>query len=138
MAILVDTCVWIDVESGGLGAVDIAAMTRNQAAYTSPVVLAELRYGLDTAGSDAARLRRRAVLARIERKPVLPIDKTTAQIYAMLAAHVHARGANPRRRVQDLWIASQAIQHALTLLTRNRKNFDGLPGLDLLGYELPA
>lgn len=137
MAILVDTCVWIDVETGDLGAIDIAALTRDQQSFTSPVVLAELRYGLAAAHSDASRLRRQAMLARIERKPVLPIDKTTAPIYAMLAAHVQTQGSNPRRRVQDLWIASQAIQHGLALLTRNGKDFEGLPGLNLLRYQLP-
>jgi len=33
--------------------------------------------------------------------------------------------------VQDLWIASQAIQHNLTLLTYNEKDFIDIPGLSL-------
>jgi predicted nucleic acid-binding protein len=36
-----------------------------------------------------------------------------------------------RHRVQDLWLASQAIQHALTLLTCNGKDFINIPGLAL-------
>jgi len=33
--------------------------------------------------------------------------------------------------VQDLWLASQAIQHGYHLLTRNRRDFADVPGLDL-------
>lgn len=137
MGILVDTCVWIDVEGAALNAADLTSLTRDQVLSTSPIVLAELRYGLVAAASDAARLRRQAVIARIERKPVLPIDKTTAQVYGLLAAQLHARGASPRRRLHDLWLASQAIQHGLALLTRNERDFRDLPGLKLVPYSLP-
>lgn len=39
-------------------------------------------------------------------------------------------------RVQDLWLASQAIQHGFGLLIRNRRDFEDIPGLDLVLYEL--
>jgi predicted nucleic acid-binding protein len=42
----------------------------------------------------------------------------------------------PRHRVQDLWLASQAIQHSYRLLTRNEADFSDIPGLDLVTYKL--
>jgi predicted nucleic acid-binding protein len=77
-------------------------------------------------------------LIRIERKPLLPINAGTAHIFGSLAALLLARGSQPRRRVQDLWIASQAIQNGFALLTRNHADFAGLPGLDLIPYSLPS
>ena len=46
-----------------------------------------------------------------------------------------ALGLQHRHRVQDLWIASQAIQHNLTLLTYNEKDFIDIPGLSLKVIE---
>ena len=37
----------------------------------------------------------------------------------------------PAHRVQDIWIAAQAIQHGLRLMSYNRKDFDDVPGLDV-------
>jgi predicted nucleic acid-binding protein len=31
-----------------------------------------------------------------------------------------------------IWLASQAIQHGYGLLTRNKKDFEDIPGLDLI------
>ena len=35
-------------------------------------------------------------------------------------------------RGQDLWIVALAIQHGMKALTRNRRDFEGIPALDLL------
>jgi predicted nucleic acid-binding protein len=55
-----------------------------------------------------------------------------------LGAHL----AQPKRghhfRVQDLWIASQAIQHNMKLLTYNEKDFKDIPGLDLVVIQSNA
>jgi tRNA(fMet)-specific endonuclease VapC len=34
----------------------------------------------------------------------------------------------------DAWIAATALQHRLTLLTRNRNHFERIPGLPIAGY----
>jgi hypothetical protein len=38
-------------------------------------------------------------------------------------------GRSPRTRINDLWIAAQAIENDYALLTTNIKDFAGLPGL---------
>ena len=131
MGFLIDTCIWVDVERGVLAPADVARFTGIDAVYISPVTIAELKFGADNASDPNIRQRRQAALFRLKRKPVLRIDETTGEIFGSLAAQMKALGLQHRHRVQDLWIASQAIQHNLTLLTYNEKDFIDIPGLSL-------
>jgi len=136
MAFLVDTCVWIDVERGALAPVDVAQLTASEPVFISPVTLAELRFGAEIAPDSGVRLKRLAALGRLARKPLLPIDGATGVIFGSLAAQIKAAGRQPRYRVQDLWLASQALQHNCRLLTRNPRDFEDIPGLELVLYRL--
>jgi len=97
-----------------------------------------LRFGVDACLDPGLRQRRAAALRRLQRKPVLSIDAATGEVFGMLAAQLRAAGKGHRYRVQDLWLASQAIQHGLRLMTRNLRDFEDLPGLDLLPIRFPA
>jgi len=135
---LVDTCVWIDVERGALAPADVAALTASEPVFISPVTLAELRFGAEVSRDPGVRQRRLVALRRLARKPLLPVDGTTGDIFGSLAAQIRAAGRQHRYRVQDLWLASQALQHACRLLTRNSHDFEDIPGLDLVLYRLRA
>lgn len=132
MGVLIDTCIWVDVERGALAPGDVAALTGSEPVYLSPVTVAELRFGVEACADPGLKQRRAAALRRLQRKPVLPIDAVTGEVFGTLAAELRAAGKGHRYRVQDLWLASQAIQHGLRLLTRNVRDFEELPGLDLL------
>jgi predicted nucleic acid-binding protein len=131
MGYLVDTCIWVDVERGILAPSDVATFTCLEAIYISPVTIAELKFGVDNTSDANVRQRRHAALLRLKRKPILRIDETTGEIFGALAAQMKAMGLQHRHRVQDLWLASQAIQHGFTLLTFNEKDFIDIPGLSL-------
>ena len=131
MGFLIDTCIWIDVEQGCLLPADIVAITGMQPVYLSPITIAELKFGAEVAADQGIRQQRLASLARIRVKPVLRIDETTGEIFGSLAAQLKASGRTHRPRIQDLWLASQAVQHGLTLLTRNIRDFTDIPGLQL-------
>jgi predicted nucleic acid-binding protein len=131
VGILIDTCIWIDVEQGNLAPTDIVAVTGSEPVYLSPVTIAELKFGAECAASPAIRQQRLAALARIRTKPVLRIDETTGEIFGSLAAHLKMSGKTHRPRIQDLWLASQTIQHGFTLLTRNVRDFEDIPGLQI-------
>ncbi|MGB9485257.1 MAG: type II toxin-antitoxin system VapC family toxin [Terriglobia bacterium] len=131
-----DTCVWVDVERGVLAPADVEALTQGEPIFMSPVTLAELRFGAEIASDPGTRQKRLAALRRLERKPLLPIDGTTGGIFGSLAAQIKAAGRQHRYRVQDLWLASQALQHACRLLTRNKHDFEDIPGLSLVLYQL--
>jgi predicted nucleic acid-binding protein len=133
---LIDTCAWIDVEQGALAPADVATLTRDEPVFLSPVTIAELRFGAEVAKDPGMRQKRLAALRRLQRKPLLPLDGATGDIFGSLAAAIKAAGRQHRYRVQDLWIASQAVQHGFGLLTRNRRDFEDIPGLDLTLYVL--
>lgn len=134
MGYLIDTCIWVDVERGTLAPAEVAAVTGAEPVYISPVTVAELKFGAEIARQPDIRQKRLAALNRLRRKPVLRIDEATGEIFGTLAAQVRARAARRQHkyRVQDLWLASQAIQHGFRFLTHNRKDFEDLPGLSLV------
>jgi predicted nucleic acid-binding protein len=132
MGVLIDTCIWIDVEQGSLAPEDIVAVTGSEPVFLSPVTIAELKFGAECAATPAMRQQRLASLARIRTKPVLRIDETTGEIFGSLAAQLKLSGKTHRPRVQDIWLASQAIQQGFTLLTRNLRDFKDIPGLQIL------
>lgn len=131
MGFVIDTCVWIDVEQGRLAPADVAAITGDAPVYISPVTIAELTLGAELASEAGVRVKRLAALRRLKRKPLLAIDGDTGEEFGRIAAAIKSAGRGHRYRVQDLWMASQAIQHGYRLLTRNRKGFEDIPGLML-------
>ncbi len=135
MGFLIDTCIWIDVERGVLGPGDVASVTGDESVFLSPITIAELKYGAENCSSDDLRQKRLASLARLRRKPLLIIDETTGEIFGNLAAQIRRSGRQHNYRIQDCWLASQAIQHSFRFLTHNRKDFADIPGLQLVVWE---
>ncbi|MCB1070152.1 MAG: PIN domain-containing protein [Verrucomicrobia bacterium] len=132
MGVILDTSIWVDVERGRLAPRDVANLTGDEPVYLVPPILAELEYGVQRAATPGQRAKRSSALARIRKKPCLVIDQDTGSLFGQLAAAVDASGKPSRHRTQDLWIAAAAIQHHLKVLTRNRTDFEDIPGLDLL------
>lgn len=129
---LVDTGIWVEVERGRLSAADLATIVGAAPVYVSPVSIAELAQAAEIPAEEHIRVRRRATVQRLIGKVVLPIDGLTAAVFGRLAASLVQRGrGSPTHRVQDLWLAAQAMQHGLRLITYNRKDFDDVPGLDV-------
>ena len=131
MGYLIDTCIWVDIERGTLAPADVANFTGKDAIYISPVTIAELKFGAENTSDMNIRQKRQVALLRLKRKPILRIDETTGEIFGSIAAQMKASGLQHRHRVQDLWIASQAVQHGLILITFNEKDFIDIPGLSL-------
>ena len=66
---------------------------------------------------------------------ILGIDDGTGEMFGSLAAQLRQSGRGHEFRIQDLWLASQAVQHGLILLTHNEKDFLDIPGLRLRVLE---
>jgi predicted nucleic acid-binding protein len=132
VGILIDTCIWIDVEQGNLTPAEIVAVTGSEPVFLSPVTIAEMKFGAECAATPTIRQQRLAALAKIRTKPVLRIDETTGEIFGSIAAHLKMSGKAHRPRIQDIWLASQAIQQGFALLTRNLRDFEDIPGLQVL------
>ena len=132
MGVIVDTCVWIDIERGSLKPVDVAERINNDAVFMTPTILAELQYGVDRAESPVKRSLRMSAMTRLMRKPCLIIDADTGVIFGRLAAELDRLGKPARHRLHDLWIATSALQHGFKLLTRNKSDFADIPGVRLV------
>jgi predicted nucleic acid-binding protein len=132
MGFLIDTCIWVDVERGKISPQDVSYYTGKEPVFISPVSIAELTYGAEITKDESIRQKRTAVLNRLKKKPVLIIDETTGDIFGRLSAALIRHGRGAQFRVQDIWLASQAIQHGYKFLTRNKKDFVDIQGLDLV------
>jgi predicted nucleic acid-binding protein len=135
MGFLIDTCIWIDVERGTISPADVARFTKEEPVFISPVILAELSFGVEMAKDERIRQKRLAALSRLRKKPFIIIDENTGDIFGHLAASIHKKGTDHKYRIQDLWLASQTIQNNLKLLTRNEKDFLDIPGVDLVVFS---
>ena len=132
MGFLIDTNLWIAIERGRLSAADIHAITRQAPVYLSPVNLAEIRFGIELMTDARQKQHATATLRRMRRKPLLRITGETAEVFGVLAAKLKRAGRSAEFRIQDLWLAAQAVQRDFTVLTVNAKDFQDVPGLKLL------
>lgn len=65
----------------------------------------------------------------IESFALLPVDQAIAERCAQIRAHLALRRRRVRPRSLDLLIAATAIEHDLTLVTRNVDDYQDVPGL---------
>ena len=86
------------------------------------VVLGEIEFGILLLPSGRRRKKLEEWFARVaEILPVLEMDRETARVWATLLARLRRRGrAMP---VKDSLIAASALQHGLTVATRNTGDF---------------
>src|SRR2546429_419098 len=101
MGFLIDTNLWIAIERGRLTAAGIHAITRQEPIYLSPVNLAEICCGTALLPDRKQRGRAPAALRRMRRKPLLPINAETAEVFGALAAHLTKAARPADFRVQD-------------------------------------
>lgn len=64
---------------------------------------------------------------------IIPYDVEICRTYGTLKASLKTdTGADRTIGPNDLWIAACAVRHSLTLVTNNRKDFSGIPGLRII------
>lgn len=137
MGFLIDTNLWIAIERGKLSAADIHAITKQAPVYLSPVNVAEIRYGIDLMKDAKQKQHAMSTLRRMRRKPLLRITGEIGEVFGMVAAKLAQAGRSADCRIQDLWLASQAIQRDFTVLTANVKDFKDVPGLKFVVVKVP-
>jgi len=133
---LIDTNIWIAIERGYLAAADIHAITKQDSVYLSPVNIAEMQFGLDMLKAGAMKQRAATTLRRLLRKPQLRITVETGEVFGILAAKLKKTGRDADFRINDLWLAAQAIQRDFSLLTSNSKDFADIPELKLVALRI--
>jgi predicted nucleic acid-binding protein len=135
MGFLIDTCIWIDVERGKISPMDVEIYTKNDPVFISPITIAELTFGMEISKNESIRRKRLAALNKLKKKPLLIIDEITGDIFGRIAFSIFQKGTQAKHRIQDIWLASQAIQHDFSFLTRNVKDFKDIEGLKLVEFK---
>ena len=116
---------------------DIHAITKQHPVFLSPINVAEICTGIELVQDAKQKQQALAMLRRIRRKPLLRITRETAEVFGLLSAKLLRAGRGADFRVQDLWLAAQAVQRKFTLLTANAKDFLDIPGLKLVVVKVP-
>jgi len=132
MGMIFDICIWVGLASGRLERQVVVDAAGLEPVFTSVVSLGELAFGVHVCPDPTERALRAAFLRQVESRPSLGLTQNTAASFGVLAAAVKRSGRSPRPRYNDLWIAAQAIEQGYTLLTLNRDDFAGLPGLRVM------
>lgn len=96
------------------------------------VTVGELHFGAAKGGWGERRLL--ALEEAITRYVIAPYDPDLARLWGRLKAQAQAAGhpLGQPTQTNDLWIAATAIYYDAPLLTLNRRDFDGFPGLVVL------
>ncbi len=137
MGFLIDTDIWVAVERGTLTPADIYGVTGTEPVFLSPVNVAELQMGIELVEDEPTRRKALAAMRRLRRKPLLRMDRGTGEVFGRLAAQLRKQGRGEDFRVMDIWLAAQAIQRRLGLLTFNEADYRDIPGLRLLVLARP-
>ncbi len=124
-----DTSIWVGLASGQLSSQAILQAAGDESVYISAISLGELSFGVESCADPATRMQRMRCLRSLQQRPILDVSSLTASAFGILAAFMKQTGRSPRTRVNDLWIAAQAVENDFALLTANLKNFEGLPGI---------
>jgi len=101
--------------------------------YVSCITIGELYKGIelqpDTTKRKKLEQRTSEIMAAFEHR-ILVVDQNTAKLWAQLIARAAKKGRSAP--VIDALIAAQCIQHQLTLVTRNTKDFEQFAELKVL------
>ncbi len=129
MGMIFDTSIWVGLAGGQISSEAVVAAAGDAPVYISVISLGELSFGVESCADPAARMQRTLTLRTLQQRPVLDVTSLTASAFGILAAYMKQTGRSPRTRVNDLWIAAQALENDYALLTANLKDFENLPGL---------
>jgi len=110
------------------GVVDELRQCRSDTVFASAITRYELRYGA-ALRNDAAQF---WICVEAEILPVvtwLPVSQSVAERGALIAAELRCKG-RPCGDFDPL-LAATAIEYGLTLVTRNTRHFEAVPGIAL-------
>ena len=130
MGALIDSSVLIDTERGLFDMDRLPGEVADMDIAISAVTASELLHGVHRASKGRIRSRREAFVERLlEAWPVLPFDLIAARIHAELWTELAAKGVSIG--AYDLMIGATAIANGLQLITRDKRSFPKIPGLQV-------
>ena len=134
MGLILDTSVLIVAERGALWLEALLNDRATLAVGVAAVTASELLHGVHRAADAAVRARRAAfVEGLLDIIPVLPFGLREARRHAELWAEL-LRAGTPIRPY-DMLIGATALARGDALATLNRRDFQRVPGLELVELE---
>lgn len=129
---IADTCLLVDALRGERAAADFLRRVQAEGTFMAipSVVLFELWEGVERADRSLEQQRKVEELA--DSYPVLAFEARHAQRAGRLSGELVRRGE--MMDVADSQIAGMALVEGLPLVTRNRKDFERVPGLKVVPY----
>lgn len=125
---LLDTDWIVDVLNGQAAAVDTLLQLAPQGLALSLISYGELYEGAYFSRDPQAALA--ALEAFLAGKELLPLTPAIMERFALVRGRL-SRKLRQQIGDMDLLIAATALQHGLILLTRNLKDFQNIPDLDI-------
>jgi tRNA(fMet)-specific endonuclease VapC len=128
---LIDSSILIAAERGVLDLDAAVVANGEEGVAIAAITAAELLHGVERATTQAQRQRRTAfVETLLAALPTLPFDLVTARIHAALWASLASKGKSVG--AHDLLIGATAIAAGYRVVTRDRRGFERIPGLEVV------
>ena len=132
MRYLLDTCVISDFIKGEAGTTVRLRQTPPVEIVVSTVTVMELRYGLALNPQRAQKVEL-AIASILSSVTILPFDTTEAEQAAQIRAALKSKGQPIG--AYDVLIAATALQHNLTMVTANQREFERVSGLQIENWR---
>ncbi|MFH1941057.1 MAG: type II toxin-antitoxin system VapC family toxin [bacterium] len=130
MGVLIDTSVIIDFERNKRDITPFIRDKTDEEFFLSVISASEFLHGVHRAKDPGIRSRRLAfVEAVLNTFPIIHIDLPTARIHAELWSHLESQGK--MIGLHDSWLAAICLAHNLSFITKNKREFDRVPGLEV-------
>jgi tRNA(fMet)-specific endonuclease VapC len=130
VASLIDSSVLVDVERGRTSLAALLEARGDRDVAMAVITAAELLHGVHRLRLSKHKTRAEAVVeAMLSAIPVVPFDLVCARAHARLGADLARRGISVG--THDLMIAATAVARGFSVVTRDRRSFPRIPGLEL-------
>ena len=130
MGLLIDTNILIACERGVLDIDKALPKHGDDAVFLSVISASELLHGVHRAPDEKSRARRLAFVERIlSGMEILDVDLSVARVHSEIWSDLAGKGQ--LIGAHDLWLAASALANDCSLVTRNVREFERVPGLSL-------
>ncbi|HZU75428.1 MAG TPA: type II toxin-antitoxin system VapC family toxin [Dehalococcoidia bacterium] len=130
MNYLLDADAIIDISANEPGATALIATVAQGDLAVAATTLVELYTGVYRSADPAQA--ERELKAFLRTVAVLPLTRAVITRAARIRADLLNRGLSIRTRAYDILAAAFALEHNLTLVTSNTRDYRGIPGLTQL------
>lgn len=130
MASLIDSSVLVDVEGGRTDLAALLERRGDRGVAMAAITAAELLHGVHRLRLSRRKTRAEALVeALLSAIPVISFDLVCARAHARLGADLARRGVTVG--THDLMIGATALARGLSVVTRDRRSYPRIPGLEV-------